>query len=64
MFVLGFGERGVGFEEMGEKGILDGENYVSKGLESIVWFQGWESCGLIGVQQVCGEVVGSKLEGL
>lgn len=48
MSALGLGERGVGSEEMGEKGTSDGENYVSKGLESTAWFQGWESCGLTG----------------
>lgn len=64
MSALGLGGRRVGSEEMGEKGPLDGEKYVSRGLESTAWLQGWESGGLAGAQQVCREAVGSELEGL
>lgn len=63
MSTLGLGGR-VSPEEMGEKGPLDGENYVSKGLESVAWPQGWESGGLAGAQKACKEAVGSELEGL
>lgn len=64
MSTLGLGGRGVGPEEMGEKGPLDGENCVSKGLERIAWPQGWESGGSAGAQQACKEPVGSELQGL
>lgn len=63
MSTLGLGGR-VSPEEMGEKGPLNGENYVSKGLESVAWPQGWESGGLAGAQKACKEAVGSELEGL
>lgn len=62
--LLGLGGRGVGSGAMGEIGALDREKYISKDLESTAWLQGWESGGLAGAQQACGEAVISKSEDL
>lgn len=64
MLSLSLAGRGVGSVEMGEKGPLYRKNYISQGLESTAWLQGWESGDLAGAQQAGREAVGSELEGL